>query len=159
MAAFDILSVTVCQMSAQSSEAKALLQEELWARAAAALESGSGRKVPEDLLLSACADTFVSRGKPCLPALRCALSAPGHSLSLDELRQMTPAELKQRIVQVPRGTVLEMTAAVAMYCIQSYTSTDSSRMPKVSCAGQILCNGFLRLARSPLVGESKPSIL
>ncbi len=76
------------------------LQEELWGQAVAALEGVSGRKVPEDLVLSTLADGLVSGGSLSLPALRAALSAAGRSISLQELRRMTSADLKHSIAQV-----------------------------------------------------------
>ena len=78
----------------------ACLQEELWGQTVAGVERASSRKVPEDLVLNALADKLISSGIPCLPALRAALSAVGHSLSLQELRQMPSTELKHCIAQV-----------------------------------------------------------
>ena len=65
-----------------------------------ALEGLSGRKVPEDLVLSTLADRLVASGTVSLPALRAALSAAGRSISLQELRQMASADLKHSVAQV-----------------------------------------------------------
>ena len=66
----------------------------------AALEDVSGRKVPEDLVLSTLAGVLVSTGSLSLPALRAALSALGRPITLQELRQMGSADLKHSVAQV-----------------------------------------------------------
>ena len=75
-------------------------QEELWGQAVKTLEGLSGRKVPEDLVLSTLADRLVASSTISLPALRAALSAAGRSISLQELRRMASADLKHSVAQV-----------------------------------------------------------
>ena len=77
------------------------------------VERASGRKVPEDLVLNALADRLVSSGTPCLSALRARLSAVGHSVSLQELRQMPSTELKHCIAQVGQNLLDIVTLIMA----------------------------------------------
>ncbi len=97
----------------------ACLQEELWEQTVTGVERTSGRKVPEDLVLSALADRLISSGTPCLPALRAALSAVGHSVSLQELRQMPSTELKHCIAQVGQKLV-DLVSLIMVISAETY---------------------------------------
>ena len=66
-----------------------------------ALGRSSNCRVPEDLTLSTFTDRLLPAcSRPSLLALRAALSALGHPVSLPELQRMPHAELQRHVRQV-----------------------------------------------------------